>query len=59
LDLTYANGCFGRNIEIQAIRGSETLIEMWATDTEPESSGGPNSALVDWTTIVVPSSMSR
>jgi len=42
----------------KAKRGAEYIIELYASDTNPEDSGGPNSGLVDSTYIRVPHDMS-
>jgi len=55
--LLYAEGYFSLDIEVQATKDTEYLIELYADDTNPEEDGGPNSGLVDSTYITVPHDM--
>jgi len=57
-DLLDDNGNFSADIEVEASKGAEYLIELYATDTNPDDSGGPNYGLVDSTYIRVPHDMS-
>ena len=51
-DLLNADGHFRVEIKVNASKGSEYLIELYGTDTNPNE---PNSGLVDTTYIRVPS----
>ena len=51
-------GNFSVSIEVKASKGTEYLIELYATDDNPEKDGGANSGLVDSTFIRVPHDMS-
>ena len=52
-DLLGEDGNFNVTTEVTANEGAVYIVELHATDTEPETSGGPNSGLVDSTTIKV------
>ena len=57
-DLLDENGRFNITVEVKAVKGAVYDAELYATDTEPEDAGGPNSGLVDSTHIRVPHDMS-
>jgi hypothetical protein len=57
INLLDEEGYFSLDVEVQATKGSEYLIELYAGDTSPEEDGGPNSGLVDSTYITVPHDM--
>ena len=46
-------GYFSLDIEVQATKDAEYLIELYADDTNSEEDGGPNSGLIDSTYIRV------
>jgi hypothetical protein len=48
------DGRFNAELEVLATKGATYIIELYATDTKPQESGGPNSGLVDSTYIIVP-----
>jgi hypothetical protein len=52
------SGSFTVDIEVKASKGSKYLVELYATDDNPDKDGGPNSGLVDSTFIRVPHDMS-
>lgn len=45
-------------IEVKAIKEAVYIVELYAGDTNPEDSGGPNTGLVDSTYIRVPDDIS-
>ena len=49
---------FSVDIEVEASKGAEYFIELYATDGNSEKDGGANSGLVDSTFIRVPHDMS-
>jgi len=51
------NGNFFVDIEMEATKGAEYSIELYAADNYPEELGGPNSGLIDSTYIRVPHDM--
>lgn len=53
-DLLDVDGEFSIEIEVKAVKDTVYNVELYATDTEPEESGGPNSGLVDSTYIRIP-----
>ena len=55
-DLLDEAGQFSVDIEVKAIKGAEYGIELFASDTNPEESGGPNTGFVDSTRVHVPDS---
>jgi len=53
-DLVLGNqGEYSVVLQLKAKRGAHYLIELHATDTKSTEQGGPNSAIVDTTTVVV------
>ena len=48
------DGRFNAELEVSATKGAIYVIELYATDTKPQETGGPNSGLVDSTYIIVP-----
>jgi|GEM_PF-3196226 hypothetical protein len=49
---------FNIDIEVAASKGAEYLIELFASDSNPEKAGGANSGLVDSTFIRIPHDVS-
>lgn len=56
-NLLDAYGCFSVDFEVEATKGNEYDIRLYAADTEPQAAGGPNSGLVDSTYVIVPLDM--
>jgi hypothetical protein len=57
INLLDEEGHFSLDVEVQATKDAEYLIELYANDTNPEEDGGANSGLVDSTYITVPHDM--
>ncbi len=53
-DMLGVDGSFSVSIEIQAVKGSENTIELYAADTNSLDNGGPNEGLIDKTRIRIP-----
>lgn len=56
-DLFRKNGTFEIPVEVKAEKGAIYNVDLYASDTEPQEEGGPNSGLVDSTYIRVPHDM--
>ena len=52
-DTTPWDGRFSLTTQVQAKKGAVYEVELYASDTEPQEAGGPNSGLVDSTFIRV------
>jgi Tol biopolymer transport system component len=59
IDLLGPDGSFTVTVEVKAKKGAVYDVELYATDTEPTESGGPNSGLVDATYIRVPHNLGQ
>lgn len=54
-----SKGNFAETVELKAVKGSAYTIELFASDTNSESSGGPNTDIVDTTIVRVATDMSK
>ena len=57
-DLLDEDGYFSIVTTVRAVKGAVYHVALYAADTTGEDAGGPNSGLVDETTIKVPHDMS-
>ena len=57
VDLLDEDGSFTVDFEVEATKNSLVMIDLHASDTNPDETGGPNSGLVDSTYIRIPNDM--